>query len=108
MNACLQAIGICYYALLSVTQVPVYAMCTIRSQSVGAAEGAMGDGGGSCYEEAVGECPPPRLAAEETQATLSVSVQKPCMCHLKYTRHLKTHRILCQSYLCVSNLMSFY
>ena len=48
---------------------------------MGAAEGAMGDRGGSSLEEAVGECPPPRPAAEETQATLPVPLQKPCMLH---------------------------
>lgn len=54
-------------------------MCAHRSQSVGAAEGALGDRGGSDMEEAARERAPPRPAAEETQAALSVSVQEPCM-----------------------------
>ena len=61
----------------------VWCVVYIRSQSVGAAEGVVGDGGGSSDEEAVWERPPPRPAAEETQATLSVSVQKPSMWRLK-------------------------
>lgn len=49
-------------------------MYSHRSQSVGAAEGAVGDGGRGCVEEAVRERPPPRPAAEETQTALSVTL----------------------------------
>lgn len=49
-------------------------MCTPRSQSVGAAEGALGDSGWGCVEETAREYPPSRSAAEETQAALSLTL----------------------------------
>lgn len=61
-------------------------MCTPRSQSVGAAEGALGDSGWGCVKEAAGEYPPPQPAAEETQASLSLTLQEPgernAACHV--------------------------
>lgn len=49
-------------------------MRSFRSQSVGAAEGAFGDGGRGCTEETAREFPPPRPATEETQTALSVTL----------------------------------
>lgn len=46
---------------------------SVRSQSVGATERALGDSGRSCVKETARECSPPRPTAEETQTSLSVT-----------------------------------
>lgn len=53
---------------------PLKAHFPPRSQSVGAAEGAMGDSGRGCAEETARERPPPGPSAEETQTILFVTL----------------------------------
>lgn len=55
----------------------ILTISTIRSQSVGAAEGVVGHSGWGSAEETAREHPSPWSAAEETQSTLSVALQEP-------------------------------